>query len=90
MDEEIIKKVVKDTTDFWDENDIHFVIYDRLFIQVFDNYQDFKEYVLSDDFFIENLKDPNLAVIENYYGSHRIISTHRIKSRYKTLEEREG
>jgi len=90
MDEEIIKKVVKDTTDFWDENDIHFVIYDRLFIQVFDNYQDFKEYVLSDDFFIENLKDPNLAVIDNHFGEHRIVSTHRIKSRYQTLEEREG
>ena len=91
MDTDIIKEVVKERTDFWENDmDIHFVIYDRLFIRVFDNYQDFEDYVLADDFFMEQLKDPYIAAIENHFGEHRIIDSRRIQGRYDYLHDKDN
>jgi len=87
MDIDIIKEIVKERTDFW-ENDmnIHFVIYDRIFIKVFDSYKDFEDYVLADDFFMKHLEDPYIAVIENHFGEHRIIDSRNIKRRYDYIQ----
>ena len=91
MDIDIIKEVVKDRTTFWNnDEDIHFIIYDRLFIRAFDNYQDFEEYVLGDDFMVENMDDPNIAVIGSHFGEHRVISSHRIKTRHNYMQKKDN
>ena len=81
---EELKKVVKYYTDFWgDHDDVFFIIYDRVFFKSFKSYEEFKSLILDDDFLMEHLHNPGIAIIEG----QNVIGNWRIKSKYKTLKE---
>ena len=87
MDKDIIKEVVKDEINIWQDMKVHFIIYEKMFVKAFATYNDFKKYVLDDCFFINHLEEPYLATIEDYSNKKTVISNHKISRRYEFIQE---